>query len=108
MIKLKHKHEGMTFTKLAIEDCLNGDPVSLCESNDKPLNVRIEIRAAEIIASGRFVKCLETQEMEWNCEQCGWDDYNANDHVQPLRHWLAGYLARCIHDHPEITPKVER
>jgi hypothetical protein len=60
--------------------------------------VLVEIRAAEIAGAGP-TRCLDTESMEWNCEQCGWESYNAMDVIEYAPPWLAGWLARQIATH---------
>ena len=72
--------------------CLNcGDWLSLGPSNDEPVAVKVEIRAAEIAANtGRALR---------DGELFGWRSFGMG--MFPYPGEVAGYLARAIAEHEE-------
>lgn len=93
--------------RLICIDC--GEWLSLGPSNDEPIEVAIELRAAEIAASGYQLHGGKLRSMHWY-EGCGWNaadpdpdciGHDACDRGEPEdgpMH-LAGFLARVIVRH---------
>jgi len=90
----------------------NGDCEGLGPANDDPPEVRIEIRAAEIAASGADIAGGKWRSFHWY-EGCGWDNAVADVDVTDPGHdhcdngepedgpkHLAGFLARVIVEEP--------
>jgi hypothetical protein len=98
-MKCKHRFTGTwrrsVFGDVFRETCTDcGHWLSLGPSNDEPLEVQIEIRAAELTAPRARTFVSDDVWSGWVAHERGWCP-------APTIAALAGYLARVIATHPD-------